>query len=125
MPRRCAEFLQILPAWVSSPAGKFSLGEMMKRILAIAVVLAATVAIQPGWTAEKAAAKAKASCPPVTAREAEAAIRYMTELGIASNSCTSIAIYADFRTRNRDPIVDYQKALIAHLHGNAAFDRWN
>src|SRR5712692_207730 len=49
----------------------------------------------------------------------------MTELGIASNSCTSIAIYAEFRTRNRDPIVNYQKALIAHLHGNAAFDRWN
>src|SRR5712692_2970276 len=49
----------------------------------------------------------------------------MTELGIATNTCTSIAIYADFRTRNRDAIVDYQKAMIAHLRGNAAYDRWN
>ena len=28
-------------------------------------------------------------------------------------------------TRNRDAIVGYQKAMIAHLHGNAAFDKWN
>jgi len=49
----------------------------------------------------------------------------MTELGIASNACSSMAIYADFRVRNRDVIVGYQKAMIAQLHGNAAFDRWN
>ena len=49
----------------------------------------------------------------------------MTELGIASNACSSIGIYGDFRVRNRDAIVGYQKTMITHLHGAAGFDRWN
>jgi hypothetical protein len=96
---------------------------MKKFVLIAALVAAASAAVQPAWTAEKA--KAKSSCPPASAREAEQALRYLTQLGITSNTCSSMAIYADFRVRNRDAIVGYQKAMIAHLHGNAAFDKWN
>ncbi len=97
----------------------------MKKIALIAALVAAAVAAQPGWAAEKAKPAAKTSCPPQSAREAEQGLRYMTQLGIASNTCSSMEIYAGFRTRNRDAIVAYQKAMIAHLHGNAAFDKWN
>ena len=93
----------------------------MKKIVLIAALLAATAAAQPGW----AQSNAKSACTPAAALEAEQALRYMTELGIASNACTSMGIYADFRVRNRDAIVAYQKTMIAHLHGASAFDRWN
>ena len=92
----------------------------MKKLMLIAVLLAATV-VQPGW----AAGKAKGKCLPASAMEAEQALRFMTQLGIASNACTTIGIYADFRMRNRDAIVTYQQVLMTHLHGAKAFDRWN
>jgi hypothetical protein len=94
----------------------------MKKIVLVAALVAAFAA-QPGWAAEKAQAKSR--CTPAAAIEAEQGLRFMTELGIASNACTSIGIYADFRVRNHDAIVGYQKAMIAHLHGAAAFDKWN
>jgi len=90
----------------------------MKKFVLVAAL--AVAAAQPGWAAEKA----KTTCMPANAAEAQEGLRYMTELGVATNACSSVAIYADFRTRNRDAIVDYQKALIAHFHGNAAFDKW-
>jgi len=96
------------------------LGEIMKKIVLIAALLAMTLA-QPGW----AATKGKTACMPANAAEAAQALRYMTELGIASNACSSIGIYADFRTRNRDAIVAYQKAMIAHFKGAKEFDKWN
>ena len=91
----------------------------MKKFVLVAAL--AIAAVQPAWSDTKA----KASCMPANAVEAQEAIRYMTELGVATNACSSVAIYADFRTRNHDAIVDYQKALIAHFHGNAAYDKWN
>jgi hypothetical protein len=93
----------------------------MKKWVVLAVLAAWSV--QPGWAAEKAAAK-KSSCPPVSTREAEQAIRFMTDLMIVSSVCQD-TVYAEFRLRNRDAIIGYQKAMIKHLHGNAAFDRWN
>ena len=76
---------------LSSPAGKFSLGEIMNRIALIAAVLLA--AAQPALAAGKEKAvggKDKAAaCMPVSAAEAQEALRYMTELGIATNACTS------------------------------------
>ncbi len=92
----------------------------MKKIVLIAALVAATAAVQPGW----AASKAKSSCPPASAREAEQAIRFLTDLMIVSSQCQD-TVYAEFRLRNKDAIVGYQKAMITHLHGNAAFDRWN
>ncbi|HKS88212.1 MAG TPA: hypothetical protein VJR70_02110 [Stellaceae bacterium] len=97
----------------------------MKGVGLIALVLAAALAVQPGWAARKSAKKPASNCPTAATAEAEAGLRYMTQLGIASNACTSMGVYADFRVRNRDAIVAYQKTMIANLHGNAAFDRWN
>src|SRR5260370_12323364 len=43
---------------------------------------------------------------------------------VVSSVCQD-TVYAEFRLRNRDVIVGYQKALITRFHGNAGFDRWN
>jgi hypothetical protein len=94
----------------------------MKKIVLVAALVAATAATaSSGWAAKKAASK---SCPPASAREAEAAIRFLTDLMVVSSTCQD-TVYAEFRLRNRDAIVGYQKAMIQHLHGNAAFDRWD
>jgi hypothetical protein len=102
----------------------------MKKWVAVAGVLA-VCAVQPGWAADKPADKvvsskagAKSSCPPANAREAEQAIRFITDLMVVSSVCQD-TVYAEFRLRNRDVIVGYQKALIQHLRGNANFDKWN
>jgi hypothetical protein len=109
----------------------------MKKGLVLAAVLVA-YAVQPGWAADKPTDKAdkpadkvvaskaatKTSCPPASAREAEQAIRYLTDLMVVSSTCQD-TVYAEFRLRNRDVIVNYQKAMIHHLRGNANFDRWN
>ena len=94
----------------------------MKKWVVLAVL--AALSVQPGWAAEKKAAAKKSSCAPESAREAEQAIRFMTDLMVVSSVCQD-TVYAEFRLRNRDAIVGYQKAMIKHLHGNAAFDRWN
>lgn len=103
----------------------FGLGVVMRIAGVIAAAVVAIVAAQAGWAADKASNKASGNCVPAIAGEAEQALRFMTELGIASNACSSVAIYADFRTRNRDAILSYQKIMISHLHGAPAFDRWN
>ena len=91
----------------------------MKKLVLIAALVAASAA-QPGWAAEKA----KSSCVSQSAIEAEQAIRYVTDLMVVSSVCQD-TVYAEFRLRNRDVIVGYQKALITRFHGNAGFDRWN
>jgi len=78
---------------------------------------------QPGWAAEKSRAP-KVECYTQSAIEAEQAIRYVTDLMVVSSVCQD-TVYAEFRLRNRDVIVGYQKALITRFHGNAGFDRWN
>lgn len=96
----------------------------MKKTILFAAVLAAA-AQQPGWAAKKSTAHGSgASCYTQSAIEAEQAIRFMTDVMVASSACQNTT-YAEFRLRNRDPIVAYQKALIAHFRGNAGFDRWN
>src|SRR6266571_2185358 len=90
----------------------------MKKLVLIAALVVASV--QPGW----AAGKEKSSCVSPSAIEAEQAIRYVTDLMIVSLVCQD-TVYAEFRLRNRDVIVGYQKALIQRFHGNAGFDRWN
>lgn len=95
----------------------------MKKFVLIAALVAAFAA-QPTWAAEKAKAKAASSCYTPGAIEAEEGIRYITDLMIVSSVCQD-TVYAEFRLRNRDAIMGYQKALIAHYHGAAGFDRWN
>ena len=94
------------------------------RGMAIIAALLAVAAAQPGWTAEKAKPRTAAACAPEAAQEAEQAIRYLTDLMVISSTCQN-TVYAEFRLRNRDAIVGYQKALIARFHGAAGFDHWN
>jgi hypothetical protein len=95
----------------------------VKKTILFAAVLA-LAAQQPGWAAKKSGSASHANCYTPNAIEAEQAIRFMTDVMVASSACQNTT-YAEFRLRNRDPIVAYQKALIAHFHGNAGFDRWN
>jgi hypothetical protein len=85
----------------------------MKKLALVAALLATCA--QPAWAA--------GNCTQ-SAMEAEAAIRYITDLMVVSSACRDTT-YAEFRLRNRDQIVNYQKAMIAHMHGAAAFDKWN
>ena len=78
---------------------------------------------QPGWAAEKSRAP-KVECYTQSAIEAEQAIRFLTDVMVISSTCQD-TVYAEFRLRNRDAILAYQKAMIAHFHGAPAFDRWN
>jgi hypothetical protein len=80
--------------------------------LALAVIMPA----QPGWAAPR--------CATQGAAEAELAIRYMTDLMVASSACKN-TVYAEFALRNREQIIRYQRAMIVHLHGTNAFDRWD
>ncbi len=114
-------FLQILGGLriVAAPLGSFSIGGDHEKVVLLAALVAA-LALQPAWAANKAAS----SCYSPSAAEAEQALRYMTDLMIVSSAVPGHCL-CRFRLRNRDAIVGYQKALIAHFHGTAAFDRWN
>ena len=96
----------------------------MKRLMVVAALaggLAAggLTAATPGWGAD-----GSSSCYTQSAIEAEQAIRYVTDVMLASTACQNTT-YAEFRLRNRDAIVAYQKAMISHFRGESAFDRWN
>jgi hypothetical protein len=69
-------------------------------------------------------AAAAPHCAASSAAEAEQAIRYVTTLMVASSACRN-TVYAEFALRNRAQIIRYQRAMIAHLHGTPAFDRWD
>lgn len=94
------------------------MGELVKKCaLALAsLALLATVAAEPGWAARR--------CTPAGTAEAQQAIRYLTDLMVASNACRS-TVYAEFALRNRAQIMRYQRLMIEHLHGTGAFDRWD
>jgi hypothetical protein len=91
----------------------------MKKLGAIAVLGGGLMTAQAGWAADT-----RAQCYSQSAIEAEQAIRYLTDVMLASTACQNTT-YAEFRLRNRDAIVAYQKAMISHFRGEAAFDRWN
>ena len=97
----------------------FGVGEIMKKIVLVAALLAATAA-HPVWAAKKTVSR----CPPASAQEAEQGIRFLTNLMIVSSMCRD-TVYNEFALRNREMIIRYQNAMIAHLHGKPAFDRWN
>jgi hypothetical protein len=91
----------------------------MKKVAMAAALVGALTAAQPGWGAD-----AGTPCYSQSAIEAEQAIRYITDVMLASTACQNTT-YAEFRLRNRDAIVAYQKAMISHFRGESAFDRWN
>jgi hypothetical protein len=91
----------------------------MKKLAMAAALTSGFVALQAGWAAD-----ARAQCYSQSAIEAEQAIRYITDVMLASTACQNTT-YAEFRLRNKDAIMAYQKAMISHFRGEAAFDRWN
>jgi hypothetical protein len=88
----------------------------MKRFLVAAALVWLTAAQRPALAAE--------SCYSPAAMEADQGIRFLTELMVASSICED-RVYPEFRLRNKDAIIAYQKALIAHYHSTARFDAWN
>lgn len=91
----------------------------MKKLAMVAALVGGLCATQPGWGAD-----AQSPCYTPSAIEAEQAIRYLTDVMVASSACRNTA-YAEFRLRNKDAIIAYQKAMISHFRGESAFDRWN
>jgi hypothetical protein len=65
-----------------------------------------------------------------TDREAEQALIFQTNLMVVSSACRD-ETYAQFRYRNKDAIIAYQRAMIAHFrragyrNAQSEFDRWN
>jgi hypothetical protein len=91
----------------------------MKRLTVI-TAMCAMMALHPVSAAERG----RGDCYTQSAIEAEQAIRFLTDVMIVSTTCQD-TVYAEFRLRNRDPILAYQKAMISHFHGTPGFDRWN
>ena len=72
-------------------------------------MLAAACLYQPVRTASAAGV-----CYSAAAIEAEEAIRFVTDLMVASTACRD-QTYGYFQQRNKDAIIGYQKALITHF----------
>jgi hypothetical protein len=67
---------------------------------------------------------ADGKCYSQAAIEAEQGMRFLINLMVASTACRDQS-YGLFQQRNQDTVRAYQKAMIAQLHGNAAYDRWD
>jgi len=91
-------------------------GGNMKRVIVAA--LAASLALPVG------VAGAADGCYSPSALEAEQGLRFMVDLMVASTACRD-QTYGLFQQRNKATVLAYQKAMITHLHGNAAYDRWD
>jgi hypothetical protein len=91
----------------------------MRKLAITAALVGGLAATTPGWGADT-----RSPCYTPSAIEAEQAIRYLTDVMVASSACRDTA-YAEFRLRNKDAIIAYQKAMISHFRGAPAFDRWN
>jgi hypothetical protein len=65
-----------------------------------------------------------AECYTPAALEAELGMRFLIDVMVASTACRD-QTYGQFQQRNKLTVLAYQKAMIAHLHGNAAYDRWD
>ena len=92
---------------------------MGKYALAAALLVAASLQ----------AASAANQCS-LADREAEQALIFQTNLMVVSSACRD-ETYAQFRYRNKDAIIAYQRAMIAHFrragyrNAQSEFDRWN
>jgi hypothetical protein len=89
----------------------------MKKLIAAA--LAASVLLPAG-----VAGAANNRCYTQAAIEAEQAYHFIVDLMVASTACRD-QTYGLFQQRNQVSIRAYQKVMVTHLHGNAAFDAWD
>jgi hypothetical protein len=88
----------------------------MKKVVAAA--LAAALTLPAGM------ARAADGCYSQAALEAEQGMRFLIDLMVASTACRD-QTYGMFQQRNKATVLSYQKEMITHLHGNAAYDRWD
>lgn len=88
----------------------------MKRFAAAA--LAAALVLPAGG------AIAADGCYTSSALEAEQGMRFLIELMVASTACHD-QTYGLFEQRNQQTVLSYQRTMISHFHGNAAYDRWD
>jgi hypothetical protein len=94
---------------------------MRKVILAAALLAAASV---------QGASAADKQCFSPADVEAEQAILFQTNVMVISSACKD-TVYGEFRARNKDAIIRYQKAMIDHFrragsrNAQSDFDRWN
>src|SRR5438874_9191278 len=100
------------------------LGDVMKKI-AVAAAFLAAVSIQGASAADK-------QCYSAADIEAEQAILFQTNIMVLSSACKeTLPVYGEFRLRNKDAIIRYQKAMIDHFrragsrNAQSEFDRWN
>jgi hypothetical protein len=70
------------------------------------------------------AGAADGRCYTAAAIEADQAYHFIVDLMVASTSCRD-QTYGLFQQRNQASIRAYQKTMVTHLHGNAAFDSWD
>jgi hypothetical protein len=91
----------------------------MKGAPAFAAIMIAVAMAMPGHPG-----RAAPRCAAPAAAEAEQAIRFLTDLMVASSACRN-TVYNEFALRNREQIIRYQRLMISHLHGTPAFDRWD
>jgi hypothetical protein len=93
------------------------------RKVALTAALLAAASFQSALAAEK-------GCYSAVDIEAEQAILFQTNLMVVSSACHD-TVYAEFRLRNKDAIIRYQKAMIDHFrragsrNAQSEFDRWN
>lgn len=88
----------------------------MKRFAVAA--LAASMMLPAG------VAGAADGCYTQSALQAEQGMRFLVDVMVASTACRD-QTYGLFQQRNRETVIAFQKALIAHFHGNAGYDRWD
>jgi hypothetical protein len=89
----------------------------MKKLLAAAFV--ASMLLPAG-----VAGAADGRCYTAAAMEADQAYHFIIDLMVASTACRDQS-YGLFQQRNQASIRAYQKTMVTHLHGNAAFDAWD
>jgi len=94
----------------------------MRKIVLAAALLAAALA--------QGVSAADKQCYSAADVEAEQAILFQTNLMVISSACKD-TVYGEFRARNSDAIIRYQKAMIDHFrragsrNAQSEFDRWN
>jgi hypothetical protein len=96
---------------------------MKKLVLAAALFAAASY---------QSVSAADRQCYSAADIEAEQALLFQTNLMVLSSACKdTLPVYGEFRLRNKDAIIRYQKAMIDHFrragsrNAQSEFDRWN
>ena len=93
----------------------------MKKVFLAALLAAASF---------QGASAADRQCYSPVDIEAEQAILFQTNIMVISSACKD-TVYGEFRARNKDAIIRYQKAMIDHFrragsrNAQSEFDRWN